>query len=68
MSCPECDRTNEKPDPRSVFRTLCPEHLARVVPLSEEVIQKAFEEGLRARQAMIDAFVPPQVPSGLRFR
>jgi hypothetical protein len=55
----------EKDDP---FRSLSPEELAKVEPLSIEVIEAALEEGRRARQAVIDSHVIPYIPSGLRFR
>ncbi len=63
--CPVCAGET---DPRELLlRGLCEKHLAEVPPISDEVLRAAFEEGLRARQAAIDAYVPP-LPGGLRFR
>ncbi len=62
MRCPVCAG---EIDP---CRALCAKHLAEMKPVSDEEILAAFEEGRRARQAAIDAYVPPQLPGGLRFR
>jgi hypothetical protein len=67
MSCPACDGVPEG-DRRRLLEPLCERHLSEVPALSEEVLRAAFEAGQRARQACLDAYVPPMLPSGLRFR
>lgn len=65
MTCPVCaGETNPR---ELLLRSLCKEHLAEVPPIPGEVLRAAFEEGLRMRQACIDAYVPP-ILSDLRFR
>jgi len=66
LRCPVCAGET---DPRELLlRSLCDKHLAEAAPISDEVIRAAFEEGLRARRAAIDAYVPSMLPGGLRFR
>ena len=66
MTCPVCAGET---DPRELLlRGLCEKHLAEVAPIPEEVLLAAIMKGLRARQACIDAYVPPTLPDGLRFR
>jgi hypothetical protein len=55
-------------EPKDPFVGLSAEELVKVEPLAEEAILEAFEQGRQARQAFLDAFVPPWLPSGLRFR
>ena len=55
----------EQEDP---FRSLTSEEFDKIEPLPPEMIEAALEEGLRARQAFLDAYVIPVIPSGLRFR
>ncbi len=66
MTCPVCAGET---DPRELLlRALCGKHLSEVEPIPDEVLLAAFEEGLRARRAAIDAYVLPILPNGLRFR
>ena len=64
--CPVCA---ESADSRELLlRTRCAKHLAECEPISDEAIVAAFEEGLRARKAALDAYIPPRLAEGLRFR
>jgi hypothetical protein len=55
----------EKLDP---FRALTPEEMEKLEPIPDEMIQAALEEGYKARQAYLESYVVPCIPSGLRFR
>lgn len=48
--------------------TLTKEEYNRVPRLSDEDIRKAIEEGMADRKAIQEAFVPPYIDPGLRFR
>ena len=58
----------DKYGPRWQFASLTKEEYERVPPLTEEQIKKALEEGAIAHKAVEEAFVPPYVNPGVRFR
>jgi len=66
MGCPVC--AGETDQRELLLRSLCEKHFAEVAPIPEEVLLEALMEGMRARKACIDAYIPPVLPDGLRYR
>jgi len=66
MSCPVCAGSTDVRE--LTLRSMCTKHLAEVKTFLDADIRAAFEEGLRMRRVALDAYVPPQFPSDLRFR
>lgn len=65
-ACPVC--AGETDTRELLLRSLCEKHFAEGAPIPEEILLEAIMEGFRARRACLDAYVPPILPDGLRYR
>lgn len=58
--CHECNpAVLETADRPKMFLPLCPEHLAQVEPISDEVIERALEEGRKALEGALPPYMQP---------
>ena len=54
-------------DPNDIFKTLTPEELAKVEPISKEAIREALEQGRRDAEAFREANPLTFRDTGMRY-